>query len=442
MIPETHFADNAGVSIAYQVVEDGLHDLIFIPGWLSNLDLFWEEPMAARFFLALSEFSRVILIDKRGTGLSDRVAPPTLEEQIDDVTAVMDAAGSERAALFGYSEGGCMSILFGATYPERTTSLILNGTYPRWVATEDYPYGTTREDAEAWITAVEKNWGGSTLIEYTAPSMVDDVRFGKWVSKFVRSSASKADAVALLRMNMGIDLRGVLPSIHVPALVIHATHDLTTPIESGRYLARHIDGAELVEVDTNDHMPFIGCPEQIIGQIRRFIGGQETGERVTHRVLKTVMFTDIVDSTRLASELGDVRWSDLLEAHHAAIRRELAVFRGEEVKTTGDGFHATFDGPARAVQCAFAIRESTRQLGLTLRIGAHTGECEIRGDSLEGVAIHIAARVSSIASGGEILVSRTVRDLVAGSGIEFTDFGSHSLKGIPDEIQILKVTNA
>jgi pimeloyl-ACP methyl ester carboxylesterase len=438
MSPDTHFADNAGVNIAYQCFGDGPSDLIVIPGWLSNLDLFWEEPMAARFFRALSQFTRVILIDRRGTGLSDRVAPPTLEEQIDDVTAVMKAADSERAALLGYSEGGCMCALFAATYPQRTTSLILIGSYARWVASEDYPVGVPEEEAEQWISEVEEGWGGPVGIGFVAPSLVDDARFRQWLGKFFRSSASKADALALLRMNMGVDLRGILPSIHAPTLVIQATRDLTTSLEVGRDLARRIKRAKFVELDTDDHLPFVGCPDDIIREVRRFIG-QETGGEITERVLKTVLFTDIVDSTHLAATMGDVRWHDLLEAHHAAVRHELEIFRGDEVKTTGDGFHATFDGPARAVKCAYAIRESTQELGLSVRAGIHTGECERRGDSLEGLAIHTAARIAAMAAGGEILVSRTVKDLVAGSGIEFEDIGNHSLKGLPDSYQILKV---
>lgn len=441
MTPETHFAQSGSVNIAYQVFGDGPRDLIIIPGWLSNLDIFWEEPMAARFFLALSRFSRIILIDRRGTGLSDRVAPPTLEEQIDDVTAVMDAIGSERATLLGYSEGGCMCVLFAAAHPDRTESLVLIGCFARWIATNDYPVGVPREEVEEWVAEVEREWGGPIAIDAVAPTLVDDTKFRHWLAKFYRASASKADAIALLKMNMEIDLRAVLPSICTPTLVLQAKDDRTTPPEAGRDLARRIRDAKLVELDTSDHLPYVGCPDRIVSEIQRFLG-EKPRSAVTNRMLTTVLFTDIVDSTRLAASLGDVRWRDLLDDHHAAVRRELEIFRGQEVKTTGDGFHATFDGPARAVQCAFAIREAVRQLGLSLRMGIHTGECEIRDESLEGLAIHIAARVSSIASGGEILVSRTVKDLVAGSGIEFEDFGTHSLRGVPDEFQLFKVIAA
>ena len=439
MTPETHFADNDGVSIAYQAFGDGPQDLIYIPGWLSNLDIFWEEPRVARFLLTLARFSRVIIIDRRGTGLSDRVAPPTLEVQMGDVTAVMDAAGSRRAAFLGNSEGGSMCVLFAATHPDRTISLITIGGCAKWIKTDDYPYGTTRDQAEKWFYQVENEWGGPIGFEFTTPSLANDEKHRQWTAKFYRSSASKADAIALLRMNADIDLRAVLPSINVPTLVLQAKDDLTNSLEAGRDLASRIPNAKLVEMEGSDHVPWGDCSEVIIREIQSFLGESQK-VLVSDRVLTTVLFTDIVDSTKLAAELGDEKWSDLLEGHHDAVRIELEIFRGHEVKTTGDGFHATFDGPARSVQCAVAIRESTRRLGLNVRIGIHTGECEVRGESLEGVAIHMAARVSGMAAGGDILVSRTVKDLVAGSGIEFEDFGIHELKGIPDEHQIFKVT--
>ena len=440
MTPETHFAENDGVSIAYQVFGDGPQDLIYIPGWLSNLDIFWEEPRVARFLLSLARFSRVIVIDRRGTGLSDRVAPPTLEVQMADVTAVMDAAGSNRAAFLGNSEGGSMCALFAASHPDRTTSLITIGGYAKWIKSDDYPYGAEPDEAEQWFHQVENEWGGPIAIDFTTPSLSNDEKHRQWTAKFCRSSASKADAIAMLRMNADIDLRAILPSINVPTLVLQAKDDLTNSLESGRDLASRITNAKLVEMDCKDHVPWGDCSKVIIREIQGFLGEEEK-VRVTDRVLTTVLFTDIVDSTQLANDFGDEKWSDLLEGHHEAVRRELEIFRGHEVKTTGDGFHATFDGPARSVQCAVAIRESIRRLGLNIRIGIHTGECEVRGQSLEGVAIHMAARVSGMAAGGEILVSRTVKDLVAGSGIEFEDFGTHALKGIPDVHQIFRVTS-
>jgi pimeloyl-ACP methyl ester carboxylesterase len=440
MTPEIHFAENDGVNIAYQVFGSGSRDLIIIPGWLSNLDIFWEEPRAARFFRALAEFSRVILVDKRGTGLSDRVPPPTLEVQMDDVKAVMEAADSRQASFLGYSEGGAMSTLFAATYPDKTSSLILIGCSPKEVP-DGVSYEEFVESRDSWLVKIENEWGGPLAIEELAPSLVTDEKFRHWLGKFLRSSASKSDAAKMLKMSWKIDVRPVLTLISCPTLVLHATKDCVCPIEDGRYLAQNIPDARLVELDTEDHVPYAGGAETIVREVKKFLG-EESKTNLSDRVLTTVLFTDIVDSTKLAAEMGDRDWSDLLESHHKAVRMELDVFRGHEVKTTGDGFHATFDGPARAVQCANAIRQTTRQLGLSLRIGIHTGECEIRGDSLEGVAIHMAARVSGMAAGGDILVSRTIKDLVAGSGIEFEDFGTHILKGIPDEHQIFKVISA
>lgn len=441
MIPETQFAENNGVSIAYQVFGDGPVDLVFIHGMFSNIDIFWEEPRVARFLQELGRLARVILFDRRGTGLSDRVTPPTFEVHIDDILAVMNAAGSKQACMLGYSEGACIGALFAASCPERTHSLITIGGYARWSEADDFPHGTKREEVEEWFEILEHDWGKAVSIDYTAPSLANDEQYSRWKAKFFRSSTNKAGALAMFKSALDMDLRAVLPTISVPTLVLQATRDLTTPLESGRDFAARIPGAELVEIDSEDHSPWASCSEAILREIKKFLG-EPSATRVVDRVLVTVLFTDIVDSTRLAADLGDQRWSDLLEEHHKLIRHQLDIFRGHEVKTTGDGFHATFDGPARAILCADAIRESTRQLGLDLRIGIHTGECEIRGESLEGITIHIAARVSAMAAGGEILVSRTVKDIVSGSGIEFENFGTHTLKGIPEEHQIFKVTSA
>ncbi len=439
MVPETQFARNRDVTIAYQVFGDGPADLVIIPGWLSNLDIFWEEPRVARFFLALAQFARIILIDKRGTGLSDRVAPPTLEIQMDDVVAVMDAAGAQTASLMGISEGARMCALFAATHPDRTTSIVLIGGSARSLKDDDYPHGSTREEYEEWFEFLETDWGGPIGIDSLSPSLANDENYRRWLARYFRLSASKADAIALLKLGMEVDLRPILPTINEPALVLQATGDRTNSLESGRDLANRIPNSEFVEVDSEDHLPWgTGCDE-IVRHVQKFLG-QEQRSIVSDRVLTTVLFTDIVDSTRLAAELGDSKWSELLEAHHQAVRMNLGIYRGNEVKSTGDGFHATFDGPARAIQCASAIRASIGQLGLSLRIGVHTGECEVRGSSLEGVAVHLAARVSAMAPGGDILVSRTVKDLVSGSGIEFEDFGTHSLKGIADEQQLFRVT--
>ena len=440
MIPEVHFAENDGVNIAYQVFGNGTRDLVIIPGWLSNLDIFWEEPRAARFFRALSEISRVILIDKRGTGLSDRVPPPTLEIQMDDVKAVLEAVGSRQASFLGYSEGGAMSMLFAATYPDKTDSLVLIGCSAKGV-----PDGVSYEEfintPGSWLSEIEKQWGGPLAVEDIAPSLATDEKFRQWLGKFLRSSASKSDAIKMYDMSLQVDTRPVLASVSCPALVLHATKDRVCNVEEGRYLAQNIPDTRLIELNTQDHVPYGDGAEIIVREVRKFLG-EGARSNLSDRVLATVLFTDIVDSTRLAAEMGDRDWSDLLESHHRAVRMELEVFRGQEIKTTGDGFHATFDGPARAIQCANAIRESTRKLGLNIRAGIHTGECEVRGNSLEGVAIHLAARVSGMATGGDILVSRTVKDLVAGSGIEFKDFGVFALKGIPDEHQLFEVVTA
>ncbi len=436
--PETRFADNDGVSIAYQVFGDGPQDLIFIPGWLSNLDIFWEEPIVARFLLSLAEFSRVIVIDRRGTGLSDRVAPPTLEVQMGDVTAVMDAADSRRAAFLGNSEGGSMCALFAATHPNRTNSLITIGGYAKWIRSDDHPYGAGRDETEQWFQQVENEWGGPIAIEFTTPSLANDEKHRHWVAKFTRSSASKADAIALLRMGADIDIRAVLPSINVPTLVLQAKDDLTNPLESGRDFASRIPQAKLVEMECEDHTPWGSCSDAIIREIKSFLGKSQK-PLVSDRVLTTVLFMEIVDSAKFAAGLCDEKWNDLLERYRRAVRRELEIFRGCELKATGDEFHANFDGPGRAVQCAYATRESARQLGLHLRIGVHTGECEVQGGSLGGAATSIAYDVSALASSGDILVSRTVKDLVSGSGIEFENYGAHSLKGNLGTHRLFKV---
>jgi pimeloyl-ACP methyl ester carboxylesterase len=439
MIPETHYARANSIHIAYQVFGGGPVDLVLVPGWVSHIDVFWDEPIAARFLLGLAEFSRVILFDKRGTGLSDRVTDtPSLEERMDDVRSVMDEVGSRKAALAGYSEGGPMCILFAATYPERTEALITIGSFPRRQYAADYPFGIPEDKAGEFFEMVETQWGGPLDIDRRAPTLSTDQRFCNWWGRFLRASASPAAANALQRANAQIDVRAVLSSVRVPTLILHAIRDRIIPVDASRFMARQIQDAKLVEIDADDHLPFGDGAESIVSEIERFLIGKQKISKID-RVISTVMFTDIIDSTRLAEKLGDKHWRDLLDAHHKAVRQELAIYRGKEVKTTGDGFHATFDGPARAIQCAEAIHDSTHQLGLDLRIGIHTGECEIREDSLEGVAIHIAARVAGIATSGDTVVSRTVKDLVAGSGIEFKDFGTYELKGIPDEYQVFKV---
>ncbi len=432
MAPETKYTTSGSVNIAYQAFGEGNVDLVIVPGWVSNIDIFWEEPSVARFFERLASFTRVILFDKRGTGLSDRVTEtPTLEERMDDVRAVMDAIGSKRAALLGYSEGGPMCALFAVTYPERTHSLIMIGSYPKLLASEDYTFGRPLDEFEAFMEVVKRDWGGPVGLDLRAPSRTNDPRFRQWWAKFLRTSASPSTALALSHMNANIDIRNLLPSIQVSTLLIHATGDRTLNVRASRYMAERIPNAKLVELDSEDHVPFGDSADEIVAEVQEFLTGTHAAGPAD-RVVTTLMFTDIVDSTKRAAELGDTRWRDLLNAHHAAVRHEFAVYRGKEIKSTGDGFHAIFDGPARAIQCGCAIHRAVKPMGLDLRIGLHTGECEIRGDSIEGLAVHLAARIAGFAHAGQVVVSQTVKDLVSGSGLKFEDLGVQSLKGIPD----------
>lgn len=439
MVPEIHYAKSGDVSIAYQVFGTGLLDLVLIPGWVSNIEIFWEEPAVERFLTRLASFSRVILFDKRGTGLSDCVAEmPNLETRMDDVRAVLDAVGSERAALFGYSEGGVLCALFAATYPSRTSALIMHGSYARLTWRPDYPWGETDEQRAEFIDEAVRNWGGPIGIESRAPSMAHDPRFRHWWARFLRLSVSPAGFSTLARTNMQIDIRHVLPAIRVPALIIHSVNERTLPIAGSRYLAQHIPNAKLVELPGEDHVPWLTDAEAVADEAEGFLTGVRRGPE-PDRVLATVLFTDIVGASERVATLGDRRWRDLLENHHATIRRALDRFRGREIDTAGDGFLAAFDGPARAVRCACVISDEVRSLGIEVRAGLHTGECETIGDKLGGIAVHIGARVAALAQAGEVLVSSTVKDLVAGSGLSFRDRGSHALKGIPGEWKIFTV---
>ena len=432
------------VNIAYQVVGEGPLDLVFVSGWVSNLDLMWEDPSYARFLRRLASFSRLILFDKRGTGLSDRVPEtdlPTLEARMDDVRAVLDAAGAERAALLGHSEGGPMCLLFAATYPERTNALVLIGTYARRLIGEGYPFGATPEAYDAFLAEIADGWGGPVGLEVRAPSLADDERFRTWWSDYLRMSASPGAALALTRMNGQIDVRPALRTIEVPTLVVHRSGDRALPVEGARYIAERIRDVRLVELPGDDHLPFVGDQDAILDEIEEFLTGARRGAE-SDRVLATVLFTDIVGSTERAVELGDRDWRDLLDSHHLLVRRELERWRGTELATAGDGFLATFDGPARAIRCACGVRDAVRGLGLEIRAGLHTGECEVRGDTIAGIAVHIGARVAALAAAGEVLVSSTVRDLVAGSGIEFDERGEHDLKGVPGRWQLYSVADA
>jgi pimeloyl-ACP methyl ester carboxylesterase len=436
--PETRYARSGDVNVAYQVFGEGPRDLVFVPGWVSNVEYFWEEPAVVRFFERLASFSRLILFDKRGTGLSDRVDVPNFETRMDDVRAVMDAAKSERAVLLGNSEGGPMCALFAATYPERTSALIMVGSYARRIWAPDYPWGTPKEAWDRFVDGVVRDWGGAVGIEERAPSLAGDQRFRDWWSRFVRQSASPGAARAIWRIIGEIDIRGVLPVIRVPTLILHNARERTVPVESARYLAEHIPGAKYVELNGIDHLPWAGNMDAVVDEIEEFLTGVRHGAE-PDRLLATVLFTDIVDATQRAAEIGDRRWRDVLQAHHAAVRAELGRFRGREIDTAGDGFLASFDGPARAVQAGCSIAESVRRLGIEIRAGVHTGECEVMGDKLGGIAVHIGARVAALAQGGEVLVSSTVKDLVAGSGLRFEDRGVHALKGVPGEWHLFAV---
>ncbi len=439
MVPQTRYAKSGEVSIAYQVLGTGPPDLVCIPGWVSNIEICWESPEFARFLNRMASFSRLILFDKRGTGLSDRVAEmPSLEVRMDDVRAVLDAVGSRRAALFGYSEGGIMCALFAATYPERTAALIMHGSYARLTSAPDYPWGYDADERAAFIDQAVAEWGGPVGIESRAPSMAQDPRFRAWWGRYLRLSASPAAFATLSRMNAQIDIRGVLPTIRVPTLILHSVNDRAMDVRGSRYLAEHIAGAKLIELSSADHIPWLGDAQTVADDIAEFVTGVRHHAE-PDRVLSTVLFTDIVGATERAACVGDRHWHDLLDAHHSLVRHELNAYRGREIDTAGDGFLAAFDGPARAIRCACAISQQVRTLGIDVRAGLHTGECEIMGDKLGGIAVHIGARIAALAGPGEVLVSSTVKDLVAGSGLSFIERGSQALKGVPNRWQLFAV---
>ena len=440
-VTDVRFARSGEVNVAYRVVGDGPIDLVYAQGAYTHLDAYWELPAFRHYCERLAEFSRLILFDKRGYGMSDRVpGATTLEERMDDIRAIMDAVGSERAAIIGESEGGPLALLFAAAHPERTIALILQGAEVRERTDDDWPWGEgTQAEHEANMAGLAARWGDGTGIWQIAPSVRGAEWARAWRSKVQLNAATPTAAEAFMRMAFEIDVRDVVSTVKVPTLVIHATDDAVCHIENGRFLARHIPGARLVELPTADHVPWFD-PEPTVAEIREFL----TGTRETShpdRVLVTVLFTDLVMSTELASSLGDRRWRDLLEQHHATVRRELARFGGREIDTAGDGFFATFDGPARAVRCAQAIMAAVGQLGLELRAGLHTGEVEVLGDKVAGIAVNIGARVAGHAGSGEIVVSGTVRDLVAGSGLAFADRGRTTLKGVEGEWQLYSVVD-
>jgi class 3 adenylate cyclase len=438
--PETHYVRSDDVHIAYQVLGDGPFDLLFVPGFISNVEALWRSPDQSAFFQRLASFCRLILFDKRGTGMSDRGTHDfTLEQRMHDVQAILDAIGCKQAALFGVSEGGPMSLLYAATYPHRTSALLIYGSYARRSRAPDYPFGWDDQQWQRVLDDIEENWGSPESLSIgmrTAGAGDDPLRAGR-IASYFRASASPGAAAAIMRMNRDIDVRHILSATHVPTLVIHRTGDPVIEVGHARYLAQHIPGAKLVELSESTHTPWLGNRDAILDAVEQFLTGTQR-VRVSERLLATVLFADIVGSTERVAAIGDNPWRELLNEFYVQVREVLQHYRGREISTAGDGFLAAFDGPARAIRCANALGDAVRPLGLKVRCGIHTGECELIGHDLAGIAVHIGARVAALATPGEVLVSQTVRDLVAGSGLAFEDRGSHRLKGVPDEWRLFR----
>lgn len=441
-LPETQYSRSAdGVHIAYQVLGDADLDLVVSPGFVSHLEHSWEEPHLARFFRRLASFSRLIVFDKRGTGMSDRPPDeraPLFEDRVNDIATLLDTVGSERAAVMGLSETGAVALLFAATYPDRTRAVIAYGAFAGSGSQGPiYPWVPDPED-QAWLERLEGNWGrGAMYLENFAPSLVGNKRYEEWYAKLERVSVSPGAAASLGRMLLQMDVRDILPTIRVPTLVLHKRDDRCIPLEEGRFIAEHVPGAKFVVLDGADHWPWVGHDEAV-AEIQEFLTGVREGPE-PDRAVMTVMFIDIVSSTERAAELGDRRWAALLEDFYAVVRRELVRFRGKEVDTAGDGFFATFDGPARAIGCGRALMHAVAELDLRIRIGVHTGECERIAEKVGGLGVVIGARVGALAGPGEILVSRTVKDLVVGSDVRFQRRGSHELKGVPGAWELYRV---
>jgi class 3 adenylate cyclase len=440
--PETRYATSAdGVHVAYQVVGDGPFDLVLRGEWFCHLDVLWDEPSVARILARIASFCRLILLDPRGTGLSDPVSLgelPTVEEWMDDIRIVMDTVGSERAALVGTGGGGSMTLLFAATYPDRVSGLVLLDTYARLAATDDFPEGIPRELFEQFLKWIEPRWGTGEVLSVVGPSRAGDVSFRRWHGRLERQSVAPGGYEAIVRMLYEGDLRDVLSSISAPTRIVHRVGNRFVPLALGRDLRDRIRDATLVELPGDDHLFYIGDTDALVDEIEEFLTGIRGGGEAD-RVLATVLFTDIVGSTAEAARLGDRRWREVVEAHHAAVRRELARFRGSEIDTAGDGFFASFDGPARAIRCAREIHGALEAIDVPVRIGLHTGECEVLDGKLGGIAVNTGARIASLAGPRETLVSRTVVDLVAGSGTEFVPRGTYQLKGVPGEWQVFAV---
>lgn len=431
-MPVTRYAKSGEIHIAYQIFGNGFIDLVLVPGFVSHIENYWEEPSFARWLYQLGSFTRVVMFDKRGTGLSDRVNNlPNMDERMDDIQAVIDDSGIETAAIMGISEGGPLAMLFAGTYPDRCRALVLYGTFARfssWIPNE--------EALEALIDYMDRDWGTGKSLPMFAPSRRDDKAFQQWWGRFERLGANPSAAIDLMRMNSKINITDILPSIRVPTLVIHRTGDVTVDVGAGRFLSENIQGAKYVELPGYDHLPFIGDnSEHILHIIEEFLTGAKS-KHLTDRVLATVLFTDIVGSTIRAETLGDQRWRDLLAAHDKIVCREITLFRGTVIKSLGDGFLVTFNGPARAIRCALAIRKELHSLGIETRMGLHTGEIEVRNGDLLGIAVHIASRIVSLADSNEILVSRTVKDLVAGSGISFKKRDTQQIDGLAETMDL------
>jgi len=437
--PPVHYArTREGINLAYTTYGEGPIDLLCIPGFVSHLELIFEAPDADSYIGRMASFCRLVLYDKRGQGLSDRPpGPPTLEQSMEDARTVLDEVGVERAAVYGISEGGPMSALLAASHPERVAALILYGTWARIISGPDYPQGLPIDQVDTFMERMRGHWGEPAGLKLWAPSLVDDPEVRRWWARLLRSGIAPGGTESLLRLYTGIDVRHALPAISAPTLVMHRRGDRLMPQAAGRAVAECIPGARFIELDGDDHLP-IADPGQIVDEIEEFLTGERT-EREPDRLLATVMFTDIVDSTARAAQMGDSRWRELVRRHDEVVRREIERQRGREIKTMGDGFLATFDGPARAIKAASAARDGVRALGLEIRAGLHTGEVEVIGGDVGGIAVNIGARVGALAGPGEVLVSRTVTDLVAGSGIEFADRGAHALKGVPGDWRLYAV---
>ncbi len=437
--PRIAYAKSRGLSVAYAEVGDAPLDLVFVPGFVSHVEAAFEFPPIQRAIRRLNRFARVITFDKPGTGLSDPVeGAPTLEERMEDLTAVLDAAGIKRAALFGASEGAPMSALFAATHVDRVTALVMYGSYAKGSWAEDYPWAPTPEQAAAGAELIDVGWGKGFWLEVFAPSFAADPGLVRWWARYERQAASPAMAKAISRLATEVDIRAVLPAVSVPTLVLHRTGDMSWPIDGARYIAERIPGATLVELAGDDHFPFAGGVDALIDEVQAFLTGTRPAREADRRLL-TVLFTDIVGSTQRAGELGDSRWRTLLERHDADARAEIERHGGRVVKTIGDGFLATFEGPGRSIKCARALAAATAEIGIEIRAGVHTGECELIGDDIGGMCVHLAARVCGLAGPGEVLVSRTVKDLVVGSGIEFSEHGAHELKGVRGKWELFSV---